>query len=126
MRVAGISGGAFMFCTRDAFRTVGGFDERLFGAEDAAMSWALKREDRFVVLWKYVSTSGRRMCGFRGLQMVTILIRMAFLPSTLKRRAPVEHIWYDSNREEGKKDYLLRQNRWLERIRLLALMAVCL
>src|SRR5437660_2782996 len=188
MRVAGISGGAFMFCTREAFRAIGGFEERLFGAEDAAMSWALKREDRFVVLWKYVSTSGRRICGFRGLQMVTILIRMAFLPSTLKRRAPVDHIWYDSNREEEKKitdspavqalnavmllitlavisepiwrlipwdtplgqirlgitmlnfhiglvawpctyfcfRFLLRQNRWLERIRLLALMAVCL
>jgi len=188
MRIAGISGGAFMFCTREAFRAVGGFDERLFGAEDAAMSWALKREGRFVVLWKYVSTSGRRMRGFRGLQMVTILIRMAFLPSTLKQRSPVEHIWYESNRQDEKKitdsfavqilngvmllitlamisgpiwglvpwhsplgqiklsiailnchfgllawpcayfcfRYLLRQNRWLERIRLLALMAVCL
>ena len=188
MRVAGLSGGAFMFCTREAFRAVGGFDEQLFGAEDAAMSWALKREGRFVVLWKYVSTSGRRVRGFRGLQMVTILIRMAFLPSTLKRRASVEHIWYDSNREDEKKisqsiavhalnavmllitlamisgplwrlipwdtplgeirlgitilnchfglvawpcayfcfRYLLRQNRWLERIRLLALMAFSL
>jgi glycosyltransferase involved in cell wall biosynthesis len=188
MRVAGLSGGAFMFCTREAFRAVGGFDERLFGAEDAAMSWALKREGRFVVLWKYVSTSGRRVRGFRGLQMMTILIRMAFLPSTLKRRSSVEHIWYDSNREDEKKishsiavqalnavmllitlamiseplwrlipwdtplgqirlgitifnchfglvawpcayfcfRYLLRQNRWVERMRLLALMAFSL
>ena len=188
MRVAGISGGAFMFSTSEAFRAVGGFDELLFGAEDAAMSWALKREGRFVVLWKYVSTSGRRMRGFRGLQMVAILIRMSFLPSTLKRRSPVENIWYDSNRDDEEKisdslavqtlnaamllitlamisgpiwglipwetplgqirlgiailnchfgllawpcayfcfRYLLRQNRWLERIRLLALMAVCL
>jgi len=188
MRVAGMSGGAFMFCTREAFRAVGGFDEQLFGAEDAAMSWALKREGRFVVLWKYVSTSGRRMRGFRGLQMVIVLIRMAFLPSTLKRRSRVEHIWYDSNREDKNNisdsiavqalnavmllitlamisgpiwrlvpwdtplgqirlgiaifnchfgllawpcayfcfRYLLRQNRWLERIRLLALMTVCL
>jgi cellulose synthase/poly-beta-1,6-N-acetylglucosamine synthase-like glycosyltransferase len=190
MRIAGISGGAFMFCTREVFRTVGGFDERFFGAEDAAMSWALKREGRFVVLWKYVSTSGRRMRGFRGVQMVTILIRMAFLPSTLTRRSPVEHIWYESKREDEKKisdslavqtlnavmllitlamisgpiwnlspipwntplgqiklgiailnchfgllawpcayfcfRYLLRQNRWLERMRLVALTAVCL
>ena len=103
MRVAGISGGAFLFCTREAFFTVGGFDERLFGAEDAAMSWALKRQGRFVVLWRYVFTSGRRMRGFRGLQMVAILIRTAFVPSTLERRAPVEHIWYDSNREDEEK-----------------------
>jgi glycosyltransferase involved in cell wall biosynthesis len=188
MRVGGISGGAFMFCTREAFHAVGGFDERLFGAEDGAISWELRRAGRFVVLWKYVFTSGRRMRGFRGAQMLTILLRMAFLPSTLKRRSRVEHIWYDSKREEQKNPsnplaiqafnaamliitvamisepiwrfvpwdspfgkirlgitilnchfgllawpcayfcfrYLLRQNRWLERIKLLALMAFCL
>jgi hypothetical protein len=31
------------------------------------------------------------------------MIRMAFLPSTLKRSAAVEHIWYDSKREDEKK-----------------------
>jgi hypothetical protein len=41
MRLAGIAGGAFQFCTRDAFQAVGGFDERLFGAEDAMMSLTL-------------------------------------------------------------------------------------
>jgi len=56
MRLLSMSGGAFMFCTRKAFDGVGGFDERLFGAEDAAMSWALKREGRFVVLWDRVFT----------------------------------------------------------------------
>jgi cellulose synthase/poly-beta-1,6-N-acetylglucosamine synthase-like glycosyltransferase len=66
MRLAGIAGGAFQFCTRDAFEAVGGFDERLFGAEDAALSWALKREGRFVVLWRFVVTSGRRMQVVRG------------------------------------------------------------
>src|SRR3990172_2821402 len=87
MRVAGVSGGAFMFCTREAFHAVGGFDERLFGAEDAAMSWALKREGRFVVLWKYVLTSGRRMRGIGGLRMLSALFRMAFFPGMLTRRS---------------------------------------
>ncbi len=99
MRLAGISGGAFMFCTREAFHAVGGFDERLFGAEDAAMSLALKQEGRFVVLWKYVLTSGRRMRGFRGLHMLAGLFRMAFFPGMLTRRTSVKKIWYDSNRE---------------------------
>lgn len=103
MRLAGISGGAFMFCTREAFHAVGGFDERLFGAEDAAMSWALKREGRFVVLWKYVLTSARRMRGIRGLQMLAALIRMGFFPSSLMRRSSVKNIWYDSNRAESHK-----------------------
>jgi glycosyltransferase involved in cell wall biosynthesis len=31
MRLPGIAGGAFMFCTRKAFVATGGFDEKLFG-----------------------------------------------------------------------------------------------
>ncbi len=192
MRLAGISGGAFMFCTREAFQAVGGFDERLFGAEDAALSLALRQEGRFVVLWKYVTTSGRRMRGIRGPQMIAALFRMAFFPKILTQRSSVKRIWYDSNREENDKipgspaiqvfnaimlllvillvvpifafvpwsltprdaplgqirigiaifgchvalvcwpcayfllRSLLRQRRWLERIKFLALMALCL
>jgi glycosyltransferase involved in cell wall biosynthesis len=99
MRLLGMTGGAFMFCTRSAFDAVGGFDERLFGAEDAAMCWALKREGRFVVLWDHVMTSGRRARGVDGLQMVSALVRMAFFPKLLTRRSSVEKVWYESNRE---------------------------
>jgi glycosyltransferase involved in cell wall biosynthesis len=100
MRLPGIAGGAFMFCTREAFVATGGFDEKLFGAEDAAMCWALKRQGRFVVLWQWVVTSGRRMRGVRGLRMLAGLVRMAFLPGMLKRRSRVRKIWYESNREQ--------------------------
>ncbi len=99
MRLVSMTGGAFMFCTHKAFDAVGGFDERLFGAEDAAMCWALKREGPFVVLWNRVLTSGRRARGMSGLQMVSALIRMAFFPKLLKRRVSVEKVWYESNRD---------------------------
>jgi hypothetical protein len=99
MRLAGITGGAFMFCTREAFHAVGGFNERLFGAEDAAMSSALKREGRFAVLWPHVVTSGRRVRGMHGLQMLAVLVRMAFIPGLLKDRANVQRIWYESRRD---------------------------
>jgi hypothetical protein len=100
MRLGGMTGGAFMFCTRDAFRATGGFDERLFGAEDAAMCWALKREGRFVVLWRTVLTSGRRVRGAKGIRVLTSLIRMGFSPRILKDRSSVQKIWYESNRDE--------------------------
>jgi glycosyltransferase involved in cell wall biosynthesis len=100
MRLPGITGGAFMFCTLKAFVATGGFDEKLFGAEDAAMCWALNRQGRFVVLWQWVVTSGRRMRGVRGLRMLAGLVRMAFLPGMLQRRSGVRKIWYESNREQ--------------------------
>ncbi|HTA29893.1 MAG TPA: glycosyltransferase, partial [Candidatus Cybelea sp.] len=45
-KVAGFTGGAFMFCTREAFQATGGFDERLFWAEEGVFGLALKRQGR--------------------------------------------------------------------------------
>lgn len=70
MRIASLSGGAFMFCTRRAFEAVGGFDEGLYGAEDAAMAAALKKEGRFVILRERVPTSGRRVRSVTGVRIL--------------------------------------------------------
>src|SRR4029079_7435912 len=57
-RALRLASGCFLFCTREAFEAVGGFDEKLFAAEEAAMSRALRRQGRFVVLRECVTTSG--------------------------------------------------------------------
>jgi glycosyltransferase involved in cell wall biosynthesis len=49
-RATGLACGCFLFCTRRAFEAAGGFDEKLFASEEIAMSRALKRQGRFVVL----------------------------------------------------------------------------
>ncbi len=98
LRLAGLCGGAFMFCTRDAFEAAGGFDERLYGAEDTAMAWALKRQGRFVVLWRRVLTSGRRVRGAKGYRALAGLVHMAFTPNMLRKRSAVEALWYESSR----------------------------
>jgi len=103
-KLAGFTGGAFMFCTREAFAATGGFDERLYWAEEGAFALALKRQGRFVVLWKPVLTSGRRFRtifrNFSLLQLPVFVLRMVFSPSKmLTQRSSVEKIWYDSNRE---------------------------
>jgi glycosyltransferase involved in cell wall biosynthesis len=101
VRLVGFTGGAFMFCTREAFHATGGFNERLYWAEEGPFALSLKREGRFVVLWERVLTSGRR---FRttsgGLQMLTFCVRAVLSPFKMfTQRASVEKIWYDSNRE---------------------------
>ena len=40
--------GAYLFVTRDAFEAVGGYDEKYFATEDAAMCRALRKQGRFV------------------------------------------------------------------------------
>jgi glycosyltransferase involved in cell wall biosynthesis len=42
-RVARLASGCFLFCSRQAFEAAGGFNEELFGAEEVALSQALKR-----------------------------------------------------------------------------------
>jgi glycosyltransferase involved in cell wall biosynthesis len=96
-KLVGFTGGAFMFCTRAAFAATGGFDERFYWAEEVVFILALKRQGRFIVLWKPVLTSPRRFRTLSGMQWAAFLFRMFFSPfKTFTRRASVEKIWYDS------------------------------
>ncbi len=95
----GFTGGAFMFCTREAFQATGGFNERLFWAEEGDFVLALKREGKFTVLWTPVFTSGRRLRTTSGLKVITLIGRALLSPRKMFTcRASVQEIWYDSNR----------------------------
>jgi hypothetical protein len=103
-KLAGFTGGAFMFCTREAFHATGGFNERLYWAEEIAFALALKRAGRFVVLWERVPTSGRRFRQLSGLQLLVGGVRMVSSPfKTFTQRSSVERVWYDSNRADDDK-----------------------
>jgi len=98
-KAGGFTGGAFLFCTREAFFATGGFNEKLFWAEEGDFILKLKREGRFVVLWKSVVTSGRRFRTTHGAQAISLCTRAILSPRKLfTQRAAVEKIWYDSNR----------------------------
>jgi len=126
MRIASLSGGAFMFCTRRAFEAVGGFDEGLYGAEDAAMAAALKKEGRFVVLRERVPTSGRRVRSVTGVRILATLVQIAFLPSNLKERKNVENVWYASNRslENAGESFIGRMSNFCALIVMLVLVSI--
>jgi len=103
-KLVGFTGGAFMFCTREAFQATGGFNERLYWSEEGAFALALKREGWFAVLWKPVLTSGRRLRKTSTLQLMAGGVRMIFSPvKMVTQRASVEKIWYDSNRTDDDK-----------------------
>lgn len=99
-RVLGLASGCFLFCTRDAFHAAGGFDERLFGAEEAAMSRALGRVGRFVVLRETVTTSGRKLRAHSAREVLGVLLRLALAgPRSVRRREGLD-LWYGARRAD--------------------------
>jgi glycosyltransferase involved in cell wall biosynthesis len=103
-RVLGLASGCFLFCTREAFRAVGGFDETLFGAEEAAMSRVLRRQGRFVILRESVTTSGRKLRAYSGREVLGILLRLALAGPKGVRRPDGLDVWYGERREDPESD----------------------
>lgn len=99
-RVMSLASGCFLFCTRAAFLTVGGFDERLFGAEEVAMSRALTRRGRFVVLRESVTTSGRKLRAHSAREMISLLACLAVGGRRALRRREGLGVWYGDRRPD--------------------------
>ena len=99
-RATGFACGCFVFCTRRAFDATGGFDETLFASEEIAMSRALKRQGRFVVLRESVTSSGRKLRMYSGREVLRLFgcILLAG-PKGLKRRDGLD-VWYGGRRED--------------------------
>lgn len=92
--------GCFVFCTRAAFEAAGGFDEALFGAEEVAISRALAREGRFVVLRACVLSSGRKMRTHSGFEILSTLVGIALRGRRAVRRREGMELWYGERRPD--------------------------
>jgi len=98
-RVLNMTVGCFMFCTRDAFDAIGGFDERLFAAEEVAFSLAIKRTGRLVLVEPAVVTSARK---FRT-HSVRELVRMGLGGLNVRRALRSRQrlgLWYGERRHD--------------------------
>ena len=94
----------FLFCTREAFRMAGGFDETLFAAEEIAMSRALRRQGRFVILREAVTTSGRKLRAHSGREILGTLLRLALSGRKSVRRREGLDLWYGERRADPETD----------------------
>lgn len=103
-RAARLAAGCFLFCTREAYLAVGGFDETYFGAEEVVMSRALKRQGRFVVLAHPVSTSGRKLRTYTGRELLQITARIARQGRRGVRQRQGMEIWYGKRRDDPDED----------------------
>jgi glycosyltransferase involved in cell wall biosynthesis len=100
-RVLRLASGCFLFCTREGFAASRGFDETLFGAEEAAMSRALRRQGRFVILPESVTTSGRKLRAYSGREVLGILLGLVF--RGVRKRDDLA-VWYGERRADPESD----------------------
>jgi glycosyltransferase involved in cell wall biosynthesis len=91
-RLFRVAYGCFLFCTREAFDTVGGFDSSLYITEEVAMSQALRRLGRFVVLPQRVVTSGRKIRALTLREAIPTAIRAVFYGF---RSRQGKELWYE-------------------------------
>jgi glycosyltransferase involved in cell wall biosynthesis len=99
-RAARLASGCFLFCTREAFQAAGGFDEQMFAAEEAAMSRALRRHGRFVVLRETVITSGRKLRAYSAWEVFRVLGRLAVGGRKAIGTRRGLDIWYGARRDD--------------------------
>ena len=99
-RVTRIAPGCFLFCSRAAFDAVAGFDERWYAAEDVAISRALRRVGRFVILREAVHTSARKVRTFGLFDHARLVLRLVFRGRrALQSRASLS-LWYGPRRDD--------------------------
>ncbi len=92
-RLFKVAYGCFLFCTREAFDTSGGFDTSLYITEEVALSRALRRLGHFAVLPQRVVTSGRKLRVPTLPQALGAVCR-AILYGFRSRQG--KEIWYDA------------------------------
>jgi glycosyltransferase involved in cell wall biosynthesis len=76
-RIIGLVGGCFLFCTRGAYSSAGGFSESLYAGEDIAFVQALKKVGRFVVPKPTVVTSARKLAVAGPWEVIGLMLRIA-------------------------------------------------
>jgi hypothetical protein len=94
-----MAAGSFLFCRRQAWAEVGGFDERVYASEEVWFSrqvarWGRKRGQCFVVLDIPVVTSARKLDQFSVLHMVATMLLLACCPPLVRSRR-LCRIWYE-------------------------------
>ena len=100
MRVMRWAAGCYVFATRAAFETVGGFDERIFASEEIFFSQALKRVGRVVILREQVVTSGRKLRTHSAWDLIRLLgVFLVQGPRLLRNRAALS-LWYGDRRHD--------------------------
>ena len=103
-RFTRIAAGSFIFCRREAFKAVGGYDESLYASEEVRFSRLIKKWGRsnnldFVILDKAPAlTSARKLNWYSGPQILGWIALMILMPLAVRSRRLCS-FWYKRPKE---------------------------
>jgi hypothetical protein len=101
-----MAAGCYIYATRDAFRSVGGFDEALFAAEETSFSRAMKNVGRFHVVDASVTTSARKLRAYSARTIFGTMLKLVVM-ALFRRRAFADRkhfdLWYAPRRVDPKE-----------------------
>ena len=100
LRVGHLAAGCYVFCSREAFEAIGGFDERLYAAEEIAFSRTLRRQGAVVILRESVLTSGRKLRSHSGWEVLRLIAAVIGLGTSVVRSRKRLSIWYGDRRDD--------------------------
>ena len=101
LRLCRWAAGCFIFCKKEAFEAVGGFDETYFASEERFISQALKRVGRFVILREHVVTSSRKARLYSVRQLLSLAFRALLGGRKMLMQREGLEIFYDAPRESS-------------------------
>jgi glycosyltransferase involved in cell wall biosynthesis len=101
-RVMRWAAGSFLFCEAAAFRTMGGFSEELYAAEEIDFSRRLKArfpEREFIILRRHpLETSGRKAELYSPREQLAFIWKMLTAGRRTLRSRDACSLWYDGRR----------------------------
>ena len=101
-----MAAGCYIYATRDAFTSVGGFNEALHAGEETSFSRAMKKAGRFVVIDAPVTTSGRKLRAHSAMTifgtMLKLVVMMLFDRKAFADRKHFD-LWYAPRRDDPKE-----------------------
>jgi len=91
--------GAFIFCRRDGFEAIGGFDERYYASEEIHLAkglrrWCRRHGCRGRILREPILTSNRKARWFSSWRLLGMLARFALVPGSIRQREAC-WMWYE-------------------------------
>mgnify|MGYP003302160596 FL=1 len=103
-KFARIAAGSFIFCRREAFEAVGGYDESLYASEEVRFSRLIKKWGKsnglgFVILDNAPAlTSARKLNWYSGPQILGWIALMILMPVAVRSRKLCS-FWYERPKE---------------------------